>query len=179
MGLISIILVLMAGVGFLTFGFTESVCSPPGATFKAGKISNNSIVIHGIDYDFSGFRHPPTGKTFNGKTNPLTTGHWNLAGNDASFLFQKVNQQCLNIITKAPTSSITGKGNLLDWYFPCNIYSEFGHPFVNLTGYEAPTNCHLTTGARNMLKALKSQGPVVFSWDQVKDQNLNLAVYES
>jgi chitin synthase len=184
MGLVSVILVLMAGVGFLTFGFTISVCGTPANRFHGGAIGDNfigngSVVIHGYDYNFTNFEHPAAGSTFNGTTNPLYTGGWNLAGNDASFLFQKTNQNCLGLITKASSSSISGSGNFLDWYFPCNIYSQYGSNGANLTGYEASTNCHTTQTSRNLLEKVQVLGQVYYTWDDVKNPNRNLAVYES
>ncbi|KAF8203852.1 glycosyltransferase family 2 protein [Pholiota molesta] len=165
MGLVSVILVLMAGVGFLTFGFTISVCGTPANRFHGGAIGDNFIG--------NGSVH------FNGTTNPLYTGGWNLAGNDASFLFQKTNQNCLGLITKASSSSISGSGNFLDWYFPCNIYSQYGSNGANLTGYEASTNCHTTQTSRNLLEKVQVLGQVYYTWDDVKNPNRNLAVYES
>ncbi|KDR85492.1 hypothetical protein GALMADRAFT_132186 [Galerina marginata CBS 339.88] len=184
MGLVSIILLLMAGVGFLTFGFTISVCGKPpnryhGGAIGNGFIGNGSVVIHGYDYNFTNFRHPKAGNTFNGTTNPLLTGNWNLAGNDASFLFQKTNQNCFGMITRAASSSITGSGNFLDWYFPCNIYNQYGTSGANLTGYEAATSCHITNSARSQLKQVQVLGQVYYTWDDVKNKNRNLAVYES
>ncbi|KAF8956068.1 chitin synthase [Flammula alnicola] len=184
MGLLSIILFLMAGVGFLTFGFTISVCGKPPNRFHGGAIGDNfigngSVVIHGYDYNFTNFRHPKAGTTFNGTTNPLYTGGWNLAGNDASFLFQKTNQNCLGLITKASSSSITGSGNSLDWYFPCNIYSQYGTNGANLTSYETSTNCHITQTSRTDLEQVQVLGQVYYTWDDVKNPSRNLAVYES
>jgi chitin synthase len=179
MGLLSIIFFLMAGVAFLTFGFTKSVCGKPPRRFPAGGIAQGSVIIHGNDYDFSNFKHPRAGQTFNGQTNPLIQGGWGLDSNDASFLFQKVNENCRDLITRASSSSITGRGNALNWYFPCNIYSQHGTSGVNLTGYETPTNCHITTGARSLLNAMKPLGQVFYSWEQVRATNRNLAVFES
>jgi chitin synthase len=179
MGLISIITILMAGVGFLTFGFTESVCGTPPNRYHGGQIEKGSIIVHGQDYDFSNFKHPKAGTTFGGQSNPLLEGGWNLAGNDASFLFQKVNQNCLGLITKASTTSITGSGSTLDWYFPCNVYNQFGTSGVNLTAYESGTNCHATSTARNLFSAMKPLGQVFYTWDDVLNDNRNLAVYES
>ncbi|KAG2022600.1 chitin synthase [Coprinopsis cinerea AmutBmut pab1-1] len=184
MGLVSLILLLMAGVGFLTFGFTKSVCGTPPTRFHGGAIgddhiSNGSVVIHGYTYDFSNFRHPPTPTVFNGSSNPLLEGGWNLGGNDASFLFQKVNDKCYSIVTKAPSSSITGQGNFLDWYFPCNIHPQTGSGGANLTGYENPTNCHVSPQTKNMLSGMKRLGQVYYTWEDVKNTRRNLAVYES
>ncbi|KAI0049267.1 glycosyltransferase family 2 protein [Auriscalpium vulgare] len=178
MGLLSIIAQLMASVGFLTFGFTEVVCGKPPNRFHSGFIDTGSVIIHGYDYDFSHFNHPAVGN-FDGHSNPLFEGNWNVAGNDASFLFQNTNGNCQGIITKASNSSITGNNGHLDWYFPCNVYNQHGTSAVNLTGYEASTSCHLTTTARNQLSQLHPQGQVYLSWDDVRNQSRNLAVFES
>ncbi|RDB19306.1 Chitin synthase 3 [Hypsizygus marmoreus] len=183
-GLISLILVLMALVGFLTFGFTVSVCGTPPNRFHGGAIGdgfigNSSVVIHGYDYDFSRFKHPKTNTVFNGESNPVLDGSWGLAGNDASFLFQKVNQECLGLITKASSSSITGSGSSLDWYFPCNGFSQYGSTGANITGYESSTNCHTSSKAKTQFSALKPQGQVFYTWDDVHNPKRNLAVYES
>ncbi|SJL02973.1 related to Chitin synthase 5 [Armillaria ostoyae] len=181
MGLISLIMILMAGVGYLTFGFTESVCGTPANRYHGGAIGDSfigkgSITIHGYDYDVSKFKHPAVG-TFNGQTNILddTPG---LAGNDASFLFQVTNEKCLGIITKASSSSITGSGNTLDWYFPCNIFNQDGSSGVNLTAYETSTQCHANSTARSQFKSLSPQGQVYFTWADVRSTSRNLAVYE-
>lgn len=184
MGLISLILVLMAGVGFLTFGFTESVCGTPPNRFHGGAIGdgfigNSSLVINGYDYDFSKFKHPAVGSTFDGESNPVLDGSWNAAGNDASFLFQKVNEKCLGIVTKSSSSSITGSGNSLDWYFPCNIYSQLGNQGANITGYETSFSCHITSSAKTLFNSMRPMGQVYYTWDDVHNSNRNLAVYES
>ncbi|KAJ3853954.1 glycosyltransferase family 2 protein [Lentinula lateritia] len=183
MGLISIILSIMAMVGFITFGFTEVVCGTPANRFHGGaigddRIGTSSVVINGYDYDFSNFKHPAAGSTFNGSTNPLITGNWGLGGNDASFLFQNVNQKCLGLITKASNSSITGSGNDLDWYFPCNVRSQYGTSNPNTTGYDSSTNCHTSLIARTDLSNMSPQGQVWLSWDDVHQSNRSLAVYE-
>ena len=73
MGLIWVILVLMAGVGFLTFGFTKAVCNTTTTRFYAGSIDTGSVVIHGYAYDFDKFNHPKVG-SFDGTQNPLYVG---------------------------------------------------------------------------------------------------------
>jgi chitin synthase len=178
MGLISIILSLMAGVGFLTFGFTEAVCGKPANRYHAGSIEKASVIIHGFDYDLSNFKHPQVG-TFNGNQNPLFEGGWNAAGNDISFLFQNVNQNCRNFFTKAANSSITGSNGNLDWYFPCNIYNQYGTSGVNTTAYDSGTNCHISSTARNELGSMHPMGQVYYTWDDVRDSTRNLAVFES
>lgn len=184
MGLVGIILFLMAGVGFLTFGFTEAVCGTPPDRFHGGHvgdgfIGNTSVVIHGYDYDFSKFNHPPAGDTFNGTSNPLLVGDWDLGGNDASFLFQKTNLNCLGIMKKAAGSTITGNADRMDWYFPCNVFGQEGKTAVNLTNYETNFSCHNNAQAINGFLAMKAQGQVYYTWDDVNNNKRNLAVYES
>lgn len=178
MGLLSIILQHMAGVGFLTFGFTEAVCGTPLNRYYAGQIENSSVIIHGLDYDFSNFKHP-AGRTFNRQTNPLIQGGWNIAANDASFLFQKVNQNCLGLIQKAKNSSITGNGDNLDWYFPCNVHNQSGGIGANLTGYGSNTNCHTSSTAKSQFSNLKPLGQVYYTWDDIRSSSRNLSVFES
>lgn len=191
MGIVSLILLMMAGVGFLTFGFTKSVCGTPPNRYHGGavgpdNIGNVSVIIHGYNYDFSKFKHPAAGATFETSANPLTVGGWNLGGNDASMLFQKTNQKCRSIITKSNTSSIEGTGNFLDWYFPCNIYPQTGNS-LNTTNYESSTACHSSAALRASLsnpralaqQNLKLLGQVYYTWEDVKNKRRNLAVYES
>lgn len=179
MGLIGIIVQLMAGVGYLTFGFTETVCGKPALRFLTGTVENGSVIMHGYDYDFSDFHHPAVGE-FNGSTNPLYVGDWHLEAADASFLFQNVNQNCLGYITKAANSPITGSGDNLDWYFPCNVYNQFGTSPVNDTGSDSSTNCHATSTARTeFAQQFQPKGQVYYTWDNVTNSGRNLAVYES
>ncbi|THH30224.1 hypothetical protein EUX98_g3956 [Antrodiella citrinella] len=178
MGLLSIILSLMACVGFVTFGFTQAVCGTPPNRYASGSIQNASVIIHGYDFDFSNFNHPAVGN-FDGKTNPLFVGGWNAAGNDISFMFQNTNGNCRTFITKAPNSTISGSNGALDWYFPCNIYNQFGTSPGNFTNYDQPTTCHIQSGTRAELAAMHPLGQVFYTWDQVRDPTRNLVVFES
>ena len=128
----------MAIVGFITFGFTEVVCGTQPDRFQSGEVQAASVIIHGYDYDFSKFHHPKVGD-FNGNSNPLFEGGWNAAGADISFLFQNTNGDCSQFITKASNSTITGTNGNLNWYFPCNIYNQFGTSGVNITNYDKDT----------------------------------------
>ncbi|KAJ6482828.1 glycosyltransferase family 2 protein [Mycena vitilis] len=182
MGLMSIVASLMAVVGFITFGFTQAVCGTPPNRFHGGAIGDTnigkgSVVINGYDYDFGAFHHPAAGSTFDGTTNPLFVGNWGIAGNDISFMFQKVNQNCLGVITKPNTSQITGKGEAMDWYFPCNVFSQYGTTSPNTTAYDSGTNCHVTV--KGQLDTMKPQGQVYYTWDDVRNKSRKLAVFES
>lgn len=177
MGLLSIIGSLMLGVGFLTFGFTQTVCGKPPTRFQAGTVGNSSVIIHGYDYDFGEFKHP-IGPSFNGRANPLFEGGWNVASMDLSFLFQKVNQNCRGIVKPANGTSIPNKNGDLSWYFPCNTYNQFGTTSPNRTGYGVPTLCHIQRDTRTQLSKIRPEGQVFYTWENITSGNRNLAVYE-
>ncbi|CAK5273476.1 unnamed protein product [Mycena citricolor] len=182
MGLIAVIAVEMAVVGFVTFGFTAAVCGAPGARFHGGLIGiggvgNGSVVIHGWDYDLTNFHHPAAGP-FDGHTNPILVGGWGLAGNDASFMFQKTNQACVNILNKANGSQITGTGAFMDWYFPCNVFGTVtGGAKVNQTAYGSSGSCHVSS--KGAPTGMKAKGQVYYTWDDVRASGRRLAVFES
>lgn len=178
-GLLSHILLAMAGVGFLTFGFTQAVCGTPPTRFQTGTVGNASVIVHGYAYDFSHFKHPAVGSDFNGETNPLIEGNWSVAGGDISFMFQNVGGHCKGLITAAGNSTITTANGDLQWYFPCNVYNQLGTSGVNQTGYGDSTSCHITSTARNGLASMTASGQVYYTWDDLQNPKRNLAVFES
>ncbi|TFY54912.1 hypothetical protein EVJ58_g8581 [Rhodofomes roseus] len=178
MGLLGIILALMAVVGFITFGFTRTVCGTPNNRYQSGSVENASVIVHGYDYDFSNFNHPAVGN-FDGKTNPLYVGGWKAAGNDISFMFQNTGGHCSNYITKASGSSISGSTSDPEWYFPCNVHGQNSGLPVNSTNYGSDTTCHTASSARSQLSSMTPLGQVYFTWDQVVDGSRNLVVWES
>jgi len=179
MGLMGIILILMAAVGFLTFGFTQTVCGTPPLRYHTGSIDKGSLIINGFDYDFSKFNHPAVNGFFNGQQNPLFTDPYDAGGMDASFLFQNVNKNCRSIITPANGTAITNQNGALAWYFPCNLFSQNGNTPANKSGYTDSTFCHTDAKSRQMLADHPPNGEVFYSWDDVKNPARNLVVFES
>jgi chitin synthase len=186
-GIVSICVSLMTIVGFVTFGFTGVVCGEQPLRIRSGQANNGSLIINGYDYDLASWKHPAAGTSFNGTTNPIYMDEWLAGGKDASFMFQKVNQNCLNIITPAVGSGITNRNNSagdqeMGWYFPCNLHDQNGTSPANLTGVASPTNCHVDGGTNNsrvQLDAIKPTAEIYYTWDAVKDPSRNLAVYKS
>ena len=174
-GLLTIILATMAFVGYLTFGFTNSVCGKPPLRYRTGRIEGGSMIYHGYNYDMDKFIHPPAAG-INGGTNPLYD-LFAAGGKDGSFLFQTVNEKCLDIITPASGSGIVSQGNRMGWYFPCNLYNQYGTSAVNKTGYAEGRMCHTTGPARTQFRAMKPLGQVYYLWDDLKNSSRNLGVY--
>ena len=176
-GLISIILTLGLFVGFLTFGFTQAVCSQPPVSFTVSQITNGYLVIHGRAYDLTRSSHPaafgiPAGS--NVLYPPVNAG-----GLDASFMFQNVNSKCKGLITPTADSSILHDNNgNLGWYFPCNTFDPDGSTKVNQSEGPYPGYaCHTTNTARQAYYGLRAEGEVVFDWQALQNTSRNLMAY--
>lgn len=179
MGLISLIALTMAFVGYLTFGFTATVCPAQSFRLRVNQVDNGYIIFHGEAYDMSQSHHPAAygiPSQSNVAYPPVNAG-----GKDGSFLFQNVNGKCKDIITKANGSNIPSdsSGNLA-WYFPCEMFNQDGSSSPNITegpylGYQ----CHTSESAREAFygTSLTSSGDVYFDWTDIKNTSRNLMVY--
>ncbi|TVY83551.1 Chitin synthase [Lachnellula suecica] len=178
MGLISIILLIMGFVGFLTFGFTAVVCGTPSVRLRVNQVGGGYIIFHGSAYDLS-LSHHPAAKGIPDNANvlyDLTPSH---AGQDGSFLFQNVNGKCKDLITLTAGSDVpTNSANDLAWYFPCQTFNQDGSSPVNKSiPYYLGYSCHTIADARTAFYNLKSAGDVYFNWDDIKNNSRNLMVY--
>ncbi|KAI9730451.1 MAG: Chitin synthase, class 3 [Claussenomyces sp. TS43310] len=178
MGLISIIIVMMGFVGFITFGFTQVVCGVPPLRLRINQVDHGYMILHGTAYDLSLSSHPAAygiPDRSNVVYPPL-----NLGGYDGSFLFQNVNGKCKGLITAANGSDVpTNSDGDLAYYFPCNAFKQDGSSSANET--QGPYNgyaCHTSATARHVFyKELNAYGEVYFTWDDIKNSSRNLAVY--
>jgi chitin synthase len=178
MGLISIILLICAFVGFLTFGFTQAVCGTPGARLKVNHVDSGYMIFHGVAYNLEGSHHP-TAKGILKNQNVLYDLPHKYGGQDGSFMFQNVNGACKNLITRAPGSKVpTNANGDLAWYFPCTAFNQDGSSKPNYTdsnylGY----SCHTTENGRAAFYGLRNAGDVYFTWADIKNTSRNLMVY--
>lgn len=179
MGLISVILMIAAFVGFITFGFTATVCPNGGPSqFRVNKVDTGYMIFHGKAYNLVHSSHPAARGIASG-ANVL----WDLAepqgGKDGSFLFQNVNGACKGLITAANGSDVvTDDSGDLAWYFPCNTFNQDGSSQPNLTiPYYFGYACHTLKQARTDFYGLKSSGDVYYTWEDVRNTSRNLMVY--
>ncbi|KAF2847871.1 glycosyltransferase family 2 protein [Plenodomus tracheiphilus IPT5] len=177
-GLVSIILCICTFVGYLTFGFTETVCPSGGnARMQANKVDRGHLIVHGKAYDLAQSTHPLARNVPSG-ANVLFDLPEKHGGQDASFLFQNVNGACKGLITAKDNSGIPSSGNDLAWYFPCRLYNQDGSSKPNTTfeeynGYQ----CHTSDGARKAFYSLRNAGDVYFTWDDIRNSSRNLMVW--
>jgi chitin synthase len=179
MGLMSIIILICTFVGYLTFGFTQTVC-PPGANqrLRINHVGGGYMIFHGIAYNLGNSHHPLARGVQEGANVVYDLPY---GGTDGSFLFQNVNGACKGLILRQPTSSMPTDSNKdLAWYFPCWTYKQDGSSPPNTTvGFYTGYQCHTSTTARQAFYSLQSYGDVFFPWDDVRNKSRNLMVYKS
>ena len=182
MGLISLILLICLFVGFLTFGFTAAVCPAGSQTrLRINQVGPGYLIIHGQAYDLTRSKHPyARGITDGANVLYLEPPLDHLGGNDVSFMFQNVNGNCKDLITRVPGSPnppADDNGNL-GWYFPCQPFHQDGSSQPNTTQpYYMGWACHLSTTGRQAYYTLKASSDVYFTWEDVKNSSRNLAVW--
>ncbi|KAB8273204.1 chitin synthase-domain-containing protein [Aspergillus minisclerotigenes] len=177
-GLISIILLIGAFVGFLTFGFTATVCGTPPVRLKVNHVTKGYMIFHGKAYDLSKSKHPAAAG-IPGSSNVLYDLPEKYGGQDGSFFFQQVNGACKGLITLADGSDVpTNSNGDLAWYFPCAAFNQDGSSEPNYTEpYYNGWACHTSGKARKSFYSLGSSGDVYYTWDDTKNKSRNLAVY--
>ena len=178
MGLISIILMIGAFVGFITFGFTAAVCGTPPLRLKVNEVSSGYMIFHGEAYDLSKSSHPAALGIPDGSNVLYDLGH-KYGGQDGSFFFQEVNGACKGLITLAEGSKVpTNDNGDLAWYFPCTAFNQDGSSKPNFTSpYYLGWGCHTTSNGRKAFYSLQSSSDVYFTWEDTKNKSRNLAVY--
>ena len=178
-GLISIIILICAFVGFLTFGFTQAVCGIQPVQQRVNTVGDDSMIFHGSVYNMNGMRHPVADGIPNG-ANVLYDLPHKYGGQDGSFMFQNVNGACKGLITAAPKSNVpTDAAGDLAWYFPCKAFNQDGSSKPNFTEeYYLGYACHTTDIARQAFyNYMVSSGDVYFTWNDIKNSSRRLIVY--
>ncbi|KAJ2893129.1 Chitin synthase 4 [Zalerion maritima] len=179
MGLISIILVIMGFVGFLTFGFEQVVCGTTAERLHINEVDGGYLIIHGSAYNLVNSQHPAA-DGIPATANVLYDLSVKQGGRDGSFLFQNVNGNCKGLITLADDSDVpTDDDDNLAWYFPCNTFKQDGSSEPNMTiPYYLGYACHTTQKARETFYLdMETPNAVYFTWDDIKNSSRNLVVY--
>ncbi|RYP65943.1 hypothetical protein DL769_006170 [Monosporascus sp. CRB-8-3] len=186
MGLLSLILYIMAAVGFLTFGFTATVCGAPSVRLRVNEVGGGYMIFHGTAYDLTKSGHPPADGIPLRQDGSFANVLWDLpekqGGKDGSFLFQNVNGKCKGQITLAENSDIPrdeDDPDNLAWYFPCTTFNQDGSSKPNYTSPFYPGYaCHTTRASRDTFYLqVHGTADVYYSWDDIRNSSRNLIVY--
>ncbi|KAJ2077175.1 Chitin synthase, class 3 [Coemansia sp. RSA 988] len=172
MGLVSIILLIMGAVAFLTFGLQQLLCGLSGreTRIKWNEVGEGYAVVGGRAYDITHFKHGPATPWTGDSDANIMYDPANAGGKDLSFLFQNPNSACRNVLSYR--SGADSRGNVVN-VFPCVYYNGSG----SINPNQIPDNqaCHNSAKARNALNALENS-PVEYSWPDVGDQD-NMVVF--
>lgn len=173
-GLLSFIVLAMAAVGFITFGFTQAVCDTKITRYNASVVDAGSSVIHGYYYDFNQFYHPNVApflrdSPFN-RTNPAYSEPWLTGGKDITNLFQITGQKCNGLLGAA-----TGAAQPAN-YFPCQLYT----PSNGQIGTQNSSWCHDQTVTSRFLAPTNAmrKGQLFYEWEALQAPSANMAVYK-
>ncbi|KAJ1650663.1 hypothetical protein IWQ61_008591 [Dispira simplex] len=178
MALVTIIILLMGAVGFLTFGFQQVVCdfsTQEKSYIKYNALKNSDVVINGRVYDLSRFSHPATSMTGDDVSlgNLLRDPVW--AGSlDLSFMFQYPNNNCKGFFNiPNPDDS---QGNVVN-FFPCVVKNNTVKPDPNMNAERAA--CHATSSSRQKLSQLPRRGDMYYGWDDINGplRNRQFVIY--
>ena len=190
MGLVGVVVFIMAFVGFLTFGFTQTVCPRPPLSFRVDQVNGGYVIVHGWAYMLASWNNHPTIPDLTDEpTNPVYPPI-DAGGKDASFLFQSdVEGVCTNIITPKSTT-ISPQSTSDGIYFPCQLFDPktTSGNIPSSSGYTNQTGCHKTQKARDAFKSMQEYGlpngnggydkagRVYYDWEDIA-ASTNLAVY--
>ncbi|ORX99919.1 hypothetical protein K493DRAFT_323786 [Basidiobolus meristosporus CBS 931.73] len=162
MALCTIIFVVCASIGFLTFGFQQVLCSwDEVSRVKLDQVNATDIILHGRVLKLTSLAHPAVpGLSIEDSIRP--TGS---SGQDVSFLFQSMNGHCSGVLKTRSAES----------YFPC-ITRGLGFTAKTNTTYDK-RNCHLSASTRDALATLEFDGEVYYDWKDLRSKRRNLVVY--
>ncbi|PVZ96833.1 hypothetical protein BB558_006736 [Smittium angustum] len=167
-GLVSLIVLMCTGVGFLTFGLQQILCHQT-VRIKNTDLGSSSVVINGNSYNIFTFSHPPSALT---GTSPSILDPPASAGfSDLSLMFQNPNTVCKKVLTYKPGFA-DANGNVVN-VFPC-VKLSIGQTDLPQDSIKDQA-CHNSATARAALSSIKST-QVSYTWSEVK-KNSKYVIY--
>lgn len=186
MGMIYIILLCMAFVGYITFGFTNTVCGTM-TRISATKIQtsdkfNGSVLIHGKAFIMDKFQHPKVdAPNLNGNASqrsPVYNVPYKVGHKTANLLFQPFGGVCDGVFSEKAGTGPSDGGN--KHYFQCVIVDKDGHPT-----HSDPDMCHRYSIYQQMeslddnhdMNGITNNHTAFLEWNHINDPNRNLAIW--
>lgn len=196
MGLISVILVCMTAVGYITFGFTTTVCKTNDRVNITEAITsknyNGAAFIHGEVFSFDQFQHKNISGVDPVILDPVYNNAYDSAHATLNLLFQKTGGACENILKPKGGSLPTGELEHPPIYMNCSIITKEGKPKYQVPGYSMPVNtqCHPYYMFEDMMtaknykdgkhpKKFQYMGSAFIPWENLNDPKRKLAIYRN
>ncbi|KAK3828571.1 MAG: family 2 glycosyltransferase [Benniella sp.] len=189
--LVSLIVIMVLAVGFLTFGLQQALCQDEqSGKFVAGSRPEN-VIVDGMGYYFNSedkgngepfFSHPTLNKLISSENVDIMNAPGNAAkGMDASFLFQTAAARapCQHLITRKTPADPNDIQQ--DLFFPCTMRSIDGTTQINPVADKKNSNpCHLVDSARVFWSNLKTKynAPAYYTWDNVTNPDRSFFAYD-
>ncbi|WFD42437.1 chitin synthase [Malassezia psittaci] len=179
MGLVSIIAVLMTLVGYITFGFTETVCGTNqrySLNYLQGdsKDVNGIVVGYGEAISMDSFNHPAVSgiADLNGTTTPIYVDRFHLSRSYINLLFPVTGGPCEGVMNTVPNADPPR-------YFDCSVVTAQEQHFnLDVTGHSA---CHNQQQYQSLFGNHTShapvQGTVYVPWDEVSTTDKNIMIW--
>ncbi|KAI9020449.1 glycosyltransferase family 2 protein [Hyaloraphidium curvatum] len=147
-----IILLLCTLVGFLTFGFTQTVCGKPAPRIQGSQLAAaGATAIYGRGISTDGYTHPPT------EYGLIDLWTWTV-GRDIGFLFPPPPEQ--SVCRRVLGSNYT--------HWPCTIPGVWPRQQGCVVRSRRTAACHYSAEARDVaFRQLRFQGDVFFDWEQI------------
>ncbi|KAF9289779.1 glycosyltransferase family 2 protein [Linnemannia elongata] len=186
--LVSLIVLMVAAVAFLTFGLQAALCQDDRTgKYQFGTRAEN-LIVNGMGYYFNTdgagggqvWTHPAVNKLIsNDNIDIMNDPTYGAKGMDASFLFQtQVGGACDGLITRKDAAAAGDE--TANYYFPCVMRKDDGSTAVNGTVDKTGAGCHTLPADRTKWNGLMagSNSPVYYTWDQIKDGNRMLFAFD-
>ncbi|KAI1314720.1 Chitin synthase, class 3 [Mortierella claussenii] len=188
--LVSIIIVMVMAVAFLTFGLQQALCRDnQTGKFVAGSRPLN-VIINGKGYYFSAnanatggvvWMHPSINKDIsNEPVDIMNVPVYGAKGMDASFLFQDPAGGACDKFIRRSTPAAAGDIQA-NYYFPCKMRSIDGLTTVDPTPDKSGAACHAPANDRSFwasLKARSADAPAYYTWDNITSTDRRLFAYD-
>ncbi|KAG0296212.1 Chitin synthase, class 3, partial [Linnemannia gamsii] len=186
--LVSLIVLMVAAVAFLTFGLQAALCQDDrSGKYEYGTRPEN-MLVNGMGYYFNmdgssggvAWQHPPINTMVSAdKVDIMNDPTYGARGMDASFMFQSpAGGACEGLITRVGPA--TAGDATANYYFPCVMRKDDGSTPLNGTWDKSGVGCHTPAADRATWAGLmaSSNSPVYYTWDQIKDENRMLFAFD-
>ncbi|KAJ1913348.1 Chitin synthase, class 3 [Mycoemilia scoparia] len=173
-GLVSIIILIMAAIGFLTFALQQILCGLSGTQNRVryNSLSPDEAIISGQAYNLKHFNHPDTEMTGSGS---ILGDPVNAKFMDLSLLFQNPNGNCKGVL-KYNSGFANSNGNVVS-VFPCQMVNPNSlKNNIDTSAQFDPSLCHNKASQRNALGRIPKR-PVYYTWEDIKQKGQNMVLY--